>query len=440
MSKRTDRRRVLIVGGGFAGLKVAQSLRKAPAEVLLVDRKNYHLFQPLLYQVATGTLSPANIAAPLRVVLRRQRNAEVVLGEVTDFDVPGRRAILSDGKIAYDTLVVAAGSRYNYFGHDRWQQHAPSLKTLEDATEIRRRILLSLEAAERETDPAKRRQWLTFVIVGGGPTGVELAGALAEIARYTLRRDFRHVTPGDATILLVEGLDRVLSSYPEELSRKAKIALEELGVQVQTRSLVTDVQSDGVCLKNGEKTQFVKARTVLWTAGVLACPLNEKLSAATGAQRDRLGRIMVEPDLSLPGHPEIFVIGDMAHVLDADGNPLPGMAPVAIQQGRYVGRRIWREMRGETTPPFRYADRGAMATIGRSRAVANLKFLRLSGLLAWILWLFVHLMQLVSFQNRVLVFIQWAWNYLTFNRSACLITERSAPPDESSQQPPDACA
>lgn len=435
-TKQTSgRHRVVIVGGGFAGLHVARALRKAPVDVVLVDRRNFHLFQPLLYQVAAGMLSPANIASPLRVVLRRQRNVQVLLGEVVDFDVPGRRVLLSDGELAYDTLVVAAGVRYNYFGNEHWQQRAPSLKTVEDATEIRRRILSSLEAAERTDDPVLRRRWLTFVIVGGGPTGVEMAGALAELTRRALRYDFRNIDPGASQIILVEGLDRVLAHYPPELSQKAKQGLEELGVTVRLGTRVTDVQDDGVMLHCGDRVEEVPARTVLWTAGVQALPLNEKLAAATGAERDRIGRLMVAGDLSLPGHPEVFVIGDMAHALDAAGNPLPGVAPVAIQQGKYVGKFIGARLAGGRPAAFTYKDRGTLATIGRSRAVAQIKRLQMSGFPAWVLWLFIHLMQLVSFQNRVLVFVQWAWLYLTFSRSSCLITDPVEPLSDAENAP-----
>jgi NADH dehydrogenase len=414
--------RTVIVGGGFGGLHVAQSLRRTLGQVTLIDRRNYHLFQPLLYQVATGTLSPANICAPLRAVLRRRKNVEVVLGEVVDFDVDNRQVLLRDGRVSYDTLVIAAGARYNYFGNDDWQPLAPSLKSIEDATEIRRRVLVAFEAAERESDRHLRRAWLTFVIVGAGPTGVEMAGALAEIARYSVRHDFRHIDPAEARIILVEGLDRVLGSYPPDLSDKTVRSLRRLGVTVRTGCMVTEVQPDRVRLGCRDGTQAIQARTILWTAGVQASPLAQRLAAVTAAEMDRGGRIAVEPDLTVPGHPEIFVIGDMARFDHQTGEPLPGMAPVAIQQGRYVARLIRRRLSGKTLPPFRYRDRGNMATIGRSAAVADLKWCRLSGFPAWVVWLFVHLMQLVMFQNRVLVLVQWAWHYITFNKSARLIT------------------
>ena len=413
--------RVVIVGGGFAGMSAARALRRVPARVTLIDRRNFHLFQPLLYQVATGALSPANIAAPLRGVLRRQKNIEILLAEVTGFDAANRRVLLSDGAVAYDTLIVAAGSRYNYFGHDEWEERAPSLKTLEDATEIRRRIFLAFEAAEREPDPERRKNWLTFVIVGGGPTGAEMAGALAEIARDTLRHDFDHINPSDAQILLVEGGPGVLSVFGEKLSRKASGYLERLGITVRTKSVVTDVRTDSVVIRSGESVEVVPTRTVIWAAGVRATPLSQQLAESAGAKLDRIGRVMVEPNLTIAGHPEIFVLGDMAHFVQGD-QPLPGIAPVAMQQGRYVAKVIAARLAGRPEPRFRYRDKGTMATIGRSAAVAQVGNWRFSGFFAWLLWLFVHLMYLVTFANRVLVLFQWAFNYVTFNRTARLIT------------------
>jgi NADH dehydrogenase len=414
---------VAIVGGGFGGLYAARHLKKAPVRVTLVDRRNFHLFQPLLYQVATGALSPANIAAPLRAVLHRQKNTTVLLAEVTDINVANRRLIFSDGTLDYDSLIVSAGARHHYFGHDEWEKLAPGLKTLEDATDIRRRVLVAFEAAEREPDPERRRAWLTFVVVGGGPTGLELAGNVGELARYTLRYNFRSINPADARILLVEGTDRILPPYPPVLSAKAARQAERLGVTVRTGAIVTDIQPEVVTLKTGAGTEQVAAQTVLWAAGVDASPLAQCLAKATGAGLDRCGRIMVGPDQSLPGHPEIFAIGDMAHCVDAAGKPLPGVAPVAMQQGRYVADLIVRRLTGKAAPgPFRYNDRGSMATIGRSAAVADLGWVRLSGFLAWMAWLFIHLMYLIAFQNRALVLFQWGWNYLTRNRSARLIT------------------
>jgi NADH dehydrogenase len=413
---------VVILGGGFGGLYAAQSLQRGRVQVTLVDRRNFHLFQPLLYQVATGGLSPANIAAPLRSILKRQENAQVLLAEVCDFDLANRRVILTDGELPYDTLVVAAGAGHHYFGNDHWQTLAPGLKTIEDATEIRRRILLAFEAAERETDPDATRRWLTFVVIGGGPTGVELAGALAEISRDTLKHEFRSIDPSDAQIVLCEGSDRVLPTYPPQLSENAERQLEKLGVTVRTGTTVADIQPESVTVRTDDCTETIPTRTVLWGAGVKASPLGSMLAKAADIETDRSGRVPVESDLSVPGHPEAFVIGDLANVPGESGDPLPGVAPVAMQQGRYVARLIRKRLRGRTLPPFRYRDYGSMATIGRSKAVAVVGPFRLSGLMAWLAWLFVHLIQIVEFQNRLLVSIQWAWSYLTWNRAARLIT------------------
>jgi NADH dehydrogenase len=413
---------VVIVGGGFGGLRAAQALRAAPVEVTLIDRRNFHLFQPLLYQVATGALSPGDIASPLRHILRRQRNARVWLAEVTGIDVSSRRVVLRDGAVGYDALIVAAGAGYQYFGHDDWMALAPALKTVEEALDIRARIFSAFEAAERERDPAARRAWLTFVIVGGGPTGVELAGALGEIAHDTLRHDFRAIDPGEACIVLVEGADRVLPGYPPDLCSKAAASLARLGVTVRPGTTVVSIGADGVTMRAGSAEERIAARVVLWAAGVRAAPLAAILAQATGAERDRSGRILVGADLSIAGHPEIFVIGDMAHARGCDGRPLPALAPVAMQQGGYVARVIRDRLRGRTTAPFRYRDRGTMATIGRAAAVADLGWIHFAGLPAWLVWLFVHLMNLVGFENRVLVLVQWAWSYLTWNRGARLIT------------------
>jgi NADH dehydrogenase len=413
---------VVIIGGGFGGLQAARSLRRAPVQVTLIDRKNFHLFQPLLYQVAAGGLSPANIASPLRTILKRQRNTEVLLAEVVDCDVPARRLILASGSLVYDTLIVAAGAGHHYFGHPEWEPFAPSLKTVDDATAIRARILLAFEEAEREPDPERRRAHLTFVIVGGGPTGVELAGAIAELARHTLRREFRHIDPAQARIILVEGVDRVLPTYPDALSARAAAALARLGVAIQTRTFVTHIDSEGVRVRCGDHEEPIAARTVLWAAGVEASPLAPRLARAAAATTDRAGRLVVQRDCSVPGHPEILVIGDMAHHRDAKGQPLPGVAQVAIQQGHYAARLITARLDGKTLPPFVYRDYGTMATIGRAAAVADLGWARFSGYPAWLAWLFIHLMSLVGYQNRLLVFVQWAWNYFTRNRSARLIT------------------
>jgi NADH:ubiquinone reductase (H+-translocating) len=414
--------RVVIVGGGFGGLYAARALRKAPVEVTLVDRRNFHLFQPLLYQVATGALSPANIAAPLRAVLKRQRNATVLLAEVVDFNLADRLVVLKDGLLPYDSLIVAAGARHHYFGHDEWEEYAPGLKTIEDATTIRRKVLSAFERAERSADPDGRRALMTFVIVGGGPTGVELAGAVAEVAHHTLRGNFRSINPASARVLLLEAMDRVLGTYPPKLSQKAERQLERLGVTVWVNTAVTDVGPDRVTVRTGERVEVVRTYTVLWGAGVQASPLAAALAKASGASLDRAGRVVVQPDCSVPGHPEVFVIGDMANYSHQTGKPLPGVAPVAMQQGRYVAELIQARLRGETKPPFHYKDKGSMATIGRAAAVADLGWVWLSGWLAWMAWLFVHILYLIQFDNRVLVLFQWAWNYFTRNRSARLIT------------------
>jgi len=413
--------RVVIIGGGFAGLYAAKRLGKAPVALTVIDRRNFHLFQPLLYQVATGGLSPGEIASPLRVVLRGHRNTEVLLAEAVDFDVASRRVILADGELPYDDLVIATGATHFYFGHDEWEPLAPGLKTIEDATEIRRRILLAFEEAEREPDLARRHAWLTFVIVGGGPTGVELAGALGEIANDTLRGDFYHINPAESRILLVEGEDRVLPSFAPDLSRKAERHLIALGVRPRMGARVTNVDAAGVTVEAGGQTEHIPARTVLWAAGVRASSLGRKLAERAGAPLDRAGRVLVEPDLSIPGHPEIHVLGDLASVTQ-DGKPLPGVAPVAMQQGRYVADLLVKKLRGQAVPPFRYFDKGNLATIGRNRAVAQFGRLHVSGFPAWFLWVFVHLMYLVEFENRLLVFVEWVYNYITRNRGARLIT------------------
>ncbi len=414
--------RVVIVGGGFGGLHAARALRRAPVEVTVVDRRNFHLFQPLLYQVATGGLSPGDIASPLRYVLRKQRNTRVLLGEVIDIDVEQRRLVLRDGLVEYDILVLAAGASHHYFGHPEWEPCAPGLKTIEDATEVRRRVLLAFETAEREPDRARHDAWLRFIVVGAGPTGVELAGALSEIANDTLRHDFRSIRPSDAEIILIEGTDRVLPTYDPALSMKAQRVLEALGVTVRLRTMVSGVEQHGVRLRSGDHEEWLPARTILWAAGVQASPLAAMIARATGAPLDRAGRVQVGPDLTIPGHPEIFAIGDMAKA-EQDGKPLPGVAPVAMAQGDYVGKVIRaRASEKPPPPPFRYRDKGSMATIGRSQAVADIAGLRFGGLFAWLTWLFVHLMYLVGFENRVLVLFQWAYSYLTKNRGTRLIT------------------
>ena len=413
--------RVVIVGGGFGGLYAAKGLGRAPVEVTLVDRRNFHLFQPLLYQVATGALSPGEIASPLRHVLEPNRNTRVWMAEVTGIDVAGRKLILDDRELPYDTLILAPGSTNHHFGNN-WKEVAPGLKTIEDATTIRSRILHAFEAAELEPDPEKRRAWLTFVLIGGGPTGVELAGAMGEIANDTLRHDFRSINPAESQILLLEGGDRILSAFPLDLSEKAERALIRLGVRTRTRVLATDIDLEGVTIRVDGSTQRIPSRTVLWAAGVKPSPLGGVLAAQAAVPLDRSGRVIVEPDLSVPGHPEILVIGDLANFSHQGGKPLPGVAPVAIQQGQYAARLIRKRLRGETIQPFHYWDKGNLATIGRKSAVADFGFVRFSGVIAWLAWLFIHLMYLVGFENRVLVLIRWTYNYVTRNRGARLIT------------------
>jgi NADH dehydrogenase len=431
------RHRVVIIGGGFGGLYAARALRRAPVDVCLIDRRNFHLFQPLLYQVATGGLSPANIAAPLRSILRRQRNTRVLLAEVVDFDLSGRRVILRDGSVPYDSLIVATGATHHYFGHPEWECFAPGLKTIENATEIRRRVLLPFEQAELNADPLVRKRLLTFVIVGGGPTGVELAGALGELAHHTLRRNFRDYNPASARVLLLEGMDRILPTYPPKLSLRAETALRRLGVEVLTGTQVVDIQARAVTVRRGERTEVIPTHTILWGAGVWASPLAKKLAQASGAQTDRAERVVVQNDLTLPGHPEVFVVGDMANFSHQTGKPLPGLAPVAMQEARYAAETIVRRLAGKTVEPFAYRDKGILATVGRGYAVANLGWLRLSGHIAWLAWLFVHLLYIVTFENRMLVLFQWTWSYITRGRSARLITGLEADAfagDESASQ------
>jgi NADH dehydrogenase len=421
-----ERPHVVILGGGFGGLAAVRGLARAPVEVTLVDRTNHHLFQPLLYQVATAGLSPAEIAYPIRRILRRQRNARVLLGEAVAIDAAAKRVCLADGEIGWDYLVVAVGASHSYFGRDEWEAHAPGLKTLEDALEIRRRALVAFEEAEREDDPEARRRWLTFVVVGGGPTGVEMAGAFAEVARHTLARDFRRIDPRTARVLLVEAGPRILPAYPEELSVKAQRQLEALGVQVWTGAAVTGLDASSVQV-GGDR---IAARTVVWAAGVQASPLARSL----GVPLDRAGRVRVLPDLTVPGQPAVFVIGDLAS-LEEDGRPVPGVAPAAIQMGEHAAANLRRALRGEPLVPFRYRDKGSLATIGRRSAVAVLGRWRLSGALAWLAWLSVHIFFLIGFRNRFVVLFTWAWAYLTFDRSARLILGRGGP-SRSRPSPP----
>lgn len=405
---------VVIIGAGFGGLYAAQALKRAPVEITVIDRRNHHLFQPLLYQVATAGLSPGDIAYPIRAVLARQKNTRVLLEEALSIDPASRTVKLRDGELKYDYLILATGARHAYFGHDDWEEFAPGLKSLEDALEIRRRILLAFEKAERETDPAKRSELLTFVIVGGGPTGVELAGALAEISRQVMISDFRAINPGDARIILIEGGPRILPSFPESLSAAAEASLKKLGAEVQTATPVTSIQA-GVVTAGGKT---IRAGTILWAAGVAASPLARSL----GAPLDKAGRVKVQPDLSIPGHPEIFAIGDITDFESKAGRPLPGVAPVAIQQGRHAARNILRSVGNKPTLPFHYLDKGTLATIGRAAGVADLGKLKFSGYFAWLAWLFVHIFFLIGFRNRFVVLFEWAWAYFTYQRGARLIT------------------
>jgi len=419
--------RVVIVGGGFGGLSAALGLARADVSVTLVDRRNFHLFQPLLYQVATGGLSPADIASPLRAVLKRQRNTSVIHAKVTAIDPHGKKVVLDSGELDYDTLILATGVRPHYFGNDRWEAHAPGLKTVEDATRIRSKILEAFERAEREDDEAARRAWMTFVIVGGGPTGVELAGAVGELARHTLRYDFRRIRPGDARVLLVEGSPALLGGFVEPLPAAAQRALEKLGVEIACGTLVESIGERSVTLKakGSAAADVLEARTVLWAAGVRASGLGDSLARAASVETDSLGRIKVGSDLSVPGHPDVFVIGDLARVDGPDRKPLPGVAPVAMQQGRFTARLLRARVAGRATEPFRYRNKGSLAVIGRAAAVADLgKHMRFSGYPAWWLWLLVHIMYLVEFENRVLVFVHWAFSYFTRKRGARLITGR----------------
>jgi len=405
---------VVILGGGFGGLYAAKALERAPARVTIVDRRNFHLFQPLLYQVATAALNPSDIAYPIRAVVARQKNTNVILGEATAVDVDRKLVKLTDSEIAYDYLIIATGATHSYFNHPEWESDAPGLKTIEDALEIRRRVLLAFEAAERETDRDAQQAWLTFVIIGGGPTGVELAGALSEIARHTMMRDFRTINPSSARIVLIEGKERVLPTYPLDLSKKAEDQLRCLGVDVITSAMVTSVDERSVGAAAPGGPTVITTRTVLWAAGVQASPLARTL----GAPLDRAGRVLVNDDLTLPGHPEVFVIGDLA----ALKTPVPGVAPAAIQEGIHAARNIERLIRGDKTLPFHYRDKGSLATIGRAAAVADFGRIHVSGFPAGFAWLAIHIFFLIGFRNRLFVILQWAWAYVTYQRGARLIT------------------
>jgi NADH dehydrogenase len=431
-----DGQRVVVVGGGFGGLQAVHKLRRMPVEVTLIDRRNFHLFQPLVYQVATGALSPGEVATPLRSVFKRSRNVRVLLGEVDAVDLERRvvevRPPLEDVpafEVPYDTLIAAGGSKYSYFGHPEWAEYAPEVKSLERALDVRTRILRAFEAAELEQDPARRAEWLTFVVVGAGPTGVEMAGQIAELARDTLPEDYRAVDTAEGRILLVEGGERVLMAFPPDLSQSAVNQLENLGVTPMLGALVVDIDADGVQLQHPDgRTERIAARTVVWAAGVAAASLAGRLAAAVGEETDRAGRVTVEPDLSLPGHPEVLALGDMVRVKDAEGNvqDLPGVAPVAMQQGRYAAKVVRRRMLGKPVKPFRYVDKGNLATIGRARAVAEIKGIHFGGPLAWLLWLGIHIFYLIGFQNRILVMLRWSFSFITRGRGARLLTGEAA--------------
>ncbi len=437
--------RVLILGGGFGGLVAAQTLKRADAEVTLIDKRNFHLFQPLLYQVATGSLSPGEIAAPLRSVLRRQKNTEVLLGEAHDLDPVAKTVTLLDGAVfPYDSLIVATGSKTSYYGKDEWRDDAPSLKTVEEATAIRHKLLYAFERAERASTEEEARAWLTFVIVGAGATGLELAGAIAEIAKETLRQDFRRIRPEESRIILLEGGPRVLAAYPDDLSTKAEQLVNRLGVEIRKNAFVTDIDSQGLNFKHGDTTGRLDAKTILWTGGVVVTSFGHRLAERTFAPTDNSGKIKVLADLTIPNFPNIFVAGDLAHVETKDGNLVPGVAQPAIQEGRYAAKVILARLKGQPKPdPFHYFNKGDMAVIGRAAAVANIFGIHVAGIMAWLIWLFIHLMYIVEFQSRVQVFIQWGFEYLTFGRGARIITgptetqpkPQSKPETKSQTQP-----
>ncbi|NJM56214.1 MAG: NAD(P)/FAD-dependent oxidoreductase [Synechococcales cyanobacterium RU_4_20] len=413
---------VVIVGGGFAGLYAAKSLGHPSVKVTVVDKRNFHLFQPLLYQVATGSVSPADISSPLRGILGRNSNTKVLLDEVLDLDPDSKNIILKGGVLSYDSLIMATGVSHHYFGNDQWQDIAPGLKTIEDALEMRRRIFSAFEAAEGERDPEQRKALLTFVVVGGGPTGVELAGAIAELANQTLKGDFRNIDTTEAEVILIEGLDRVLPPFAPELSSDAQDALARLGVRIRTGAMVTRIDPESVTIRCGDETEVIPSHTTLWAAGVKASRLGAVLAERTGAELDRSGRVIVQSDLSLPGHSDIFVVGDLAHFAHQGERPLPGVAPVAMQAGDYVAKLILKRLQGRTSEPFKYVDRGSMAVIGQNEAVVDLGFMKFSGPFAWFLWVFAHIYYLIEFDNKLVVMTQWAWNYFTRNRGARLIT------------------
>lgn len=423
MTSNQKKTHVVILGGGFGGLYAAQALGNTDLQVTLIDKQNHHLFQPLLYQVATGGLSPGEIASPLRAILKSYPNILVLKAEATGIDASQNTLLLADGFIQYDTLIVATGVRHSYFGQQAWAPLAPGLKDIADALDIRRRILEAFETAEKQENPATRREWMRFVVVGGGATGVELAGALGELVHHSMQHNFRQINPDQVEILLVEGQERLLPNYPAGLSLYTERKLADLGVNVRKNTRVIDIQPGSIQMQNGDQIEEYACRTVLWAAGIQASGMGAILADHTGCELDQFGRIYVEPDLSLPGHPDIFIIGDLAHFPHQTGEPLPGIAPVAMQQGRYVARLIQKHLHSETAKPFRYRSKGNLAVIGRNSAVADFNYLRFSGFLAWILWVFVHIAYLIGFDNKLLVLFKWAWNYSTRNRGARLIIE-----------------
>ncbi|HLO86745.1 MAG TPA: NAD(P)/FAD-dependent oxidoreductase [Nostocaceae cyanobacterium] len=420
--EKNPKHEVVIIGGGFGGLYAAKALKKANVNVTLIDKRNFHLFQPLLYQVATGTLSPADISSPLRSVLSKSKNTQVLLGEVNDIDPKAQKVILGDKVVHYDTLIVATGAKHSYFGKDNWQELAPGLKTVEDAIEMRRRIFMAFEAAEKETDSEKRRALLTFVIVGGGPTGVELAGAIAELAYKTLKADFRNIDTSEAKILLLQGPDRVLPHISPELSQAAAASLRKLGVELHTQTRVTNIDNDVVTFQRGDEVQQIASKTILWAAGVQGSAMGKVLAERTGVECDRSGRVIVEPDLSIKGYNNIFVVGDLAHFSHQTGQPLPGVAPVAKQEGEYVAKLVQKRLQDKTLRPFKYTDHGSLAMIAKNSAVVDVGLIKLTGYFAWLFWLVIHIYFLIEFDHKILVIIQWAWNYITRKRSARLIT------------------
>ena len=427
-SEKNAPHEVVIIGGGFGGLYAAKALGKTNVNVTLIDKRNFHLFQPLLYQVATGTLSPSDISAPLRSVFSKSKNTKVLLGEVKNIDPKAQQVILGDEIIPYDTLIVATGAKHSYFGKDNWKEFAPGLKTVEDALEMRRRIFSAFESAEKETDPEKRRAFLTFVIVGGGPTGVELSGAIAELAYQTLKEDFRNIDTSEAKIILLQGGDRILPHIAPVLSKVAIESLQKLGVVIHTQTRVTNIENDIVTFKQNNELTEIPSKTILWAAGVQGSALGKILAERTDVECDFSARVIVEPDLSIKGYKNIFVIGDLANFSHQNDKPLPGVAPVAKQQGEYVGKLIKRRLKGHTLPDFRYTDVGSLAMIGQNLAVVDLGFIKLTGFLAWIFWLIIHIYFLIEFDTKLLVVIQWAWNYTTRNRRSRLITGKAVRP------------